>query len=389
MLLLPLLRTPPPRAAARPPSVSFVNPLEVDGFGEDGGWGSHAAPSRLPLLLFLPGMDGSLTTPFMQYPELGRAFELACLCHADGLASRASFDQLADDCAAFVASQLGAGRQVLLVGESFGATLALGVLARLRAEESPLGVCLVNPATSYGRSALRRIGPSCAALPPPLYALSLLLLAALVLEPAQLPAFLALIASVRAPALLNRPEREAFLGRVALSAMLGVARGPQFAIGELLRVQIFSADDLAFRLSHWLEAGAAAVEEYLPRVDVPMLLIAGENDRLLPSVDEARRLMAMWPEKVRRGIVVVPAAGHASTLGTQLDLSAELFLAFGHELGANERGNPPSQERRPTGLATSGDDSFIWSNGLVRRTYEPLPVQEYGEWNRGGKKFPL
>ena len=35
--------------------VTFINPLEVDGFREPGGWGNHADPSQLPLLVFLPG----------------------------------------------------------------------------------------------------------------------------------------------------------------------------------------------------------------------------------------------------------------------------------------------------------------------------------------------
>ena len=61
------------------------------------------------------------------------------------------------------------------------------------------GLVLVNPATSYARSALSRIGPFCAKLPQPAYLLSLLLLAALVLEPAMLPAFVVLILGLRQP----------------------------------------------------------------------------------------------------------------------------------------------------------------------------------------------
>ena len=57
-------------AAKSTPPIQFVNPLEVDGFAEPGGWGSHEDPSKLPLLVFLPGMDGSLATPFMQYAEV-------------------------------------------------------------------------------------------------------------------------------------------------------------------------------------------------------------------------------------------------------------------------------------------------------------------------------
>ena len=65
--------------------VTFINPLEVDGFAEPGGWGTHADPSKLPVLVFLPGMDGSLATPFMQYAEVCRvslpsAPLSSCLC---------------------------------------------------------------------------------------------------------------------------------------------------------------------------------------------------------------------------------------------------------------------------------------------------------------------
>ena len=112
MLLQPLsvaLLRPRPIAPRRAVAqactrLEFLNPLEIDGFRERGGWGAHTAPAGLPLLVFLPGMDGSLFTPFMQYPELGVHFELACMRHVDGLASRATFAQLADECADYVSS---------------------------------------------------------------------------------------------------------------------------------------------------------------------------------------------------------------------------------------------------------------------------------------------
>ena len=95
-----LARSPRPQlCAAALPVVTFVNPLEVDGFAEPGGWGTHEDPTALPLLVFLPGMDGSLCTPFMQYPELGTVFELSCMRATDGMASRATFDDLSEACA--------------------------------------------------------------------------------------------------------------------------------------------------------------------------------------------------------------------------------------------------------------------------------------------------
>ena len=61
------------------------------------------------------------------------------------------------------------------------------------------GLVLVNPATSYERSALARIGPICASLQGPLlyplYLLSLVGFAALVLTPTyQAPAFISMLA---------------------------------------------------------------------------------------------------------------------------------------------------------------------------------------------------
>jgi len=374
-------------------SVEWVNPLQVDGFCELGGWGCHTAPQELPLLVFLPGMDGSLLTPFMQYPELGSRFELACMQHVGGLASRSSFDDLVADCVDFVASRTSASRRVVLVGESFGATLALGVLDRVSQDKRPVGVVLVNPATSYARSILSTVGPACASLPQPVYSLSLLLLAALVFEPAQAPAFIMLILALRQPALLASPAREAYLGRVALSALMGLGTGPQFRIGPLLKPSIISPSDLAFRLSAWLETGAAIVAPTISSMQTPVLLVAGQRDRLLPSVDEAERLSSLMPASVNRGTVIVPCAGHASALGTQIDLTAEISAAFAPELGfqmANAESKPEAGARPPIGAPNEPSGvSAAWANGLIPRTYDSLPVLEYWEWNRGGKRCPV
>jgi len=229
------------------PCVHFVNPLEVDGFAEPGGWGTTSAAEK-PILYFFPGMDGSLQTPFMQFCELSTTFELACMRHNEGLASRASFEEVADSCAVAVATSAAGGRQVLLVGESFGATLALAVADKLSRVLLPgqqrggvRGVVLVNPATSYRRSTLAKIGPLCASLAgpllAPLYALSLVAVAALVLTPAyQAPSFLSTVAAQKATELNNNPYREAFVGRVAMGATLGLS-GPRLDIGPLLAIR--------------------------------------------------------------------------------------------------------------------------------------------------------
>lgn len=385
-------------AAAASPVVSFVNPLEADGFAEPGGWGTHEDPDALPLLCFLPGMDGSICTPFMQYPELGTVFELSCMRITDGMASRATFDQMSEACAEHVSEAVRSGRRVLLVGESFGASLAVVVSHRVRqllqaADEGGdgdgvSGLVLVNPATSFERSALASVGPACASMTGPLlplYPLSLLALAALVLTPvSQAPAMLSMLASKKIPATLCSEPREAYLGRVALSAFLG-QRGPGLAIGELLALDFFAPDAMRFRLESWLAVGAAQANALLPTQHVtPTLTVVGDTDRLLPSLDEARRVSELLaPRGLCRGVVVVPGAGHASTLGNRLDLTAEIRRAFGGD-GAELQLRPEAvTPNMPRGEAGDG-----WARGMLDRPFAPLDPEAYTRYNRGGELWP-
>ena len=377
------------------PSVTFVNPLEVDGFAEPGGWGFHEDASSLPLLVFLPGMDGSLATPFMQYAELSTTFELSCLQHVQGLKSRASFDDLTAECVDAIADVARAGgRQVLLVGESFGATLALAVAHELQERHGSVpglrGLVLVNPATSYRRSALATVGPLCASLLgpllAPLYAMSLVAFAAYVLTPVyQAPSFLSTITAQKATELNNNPYREAFVGRVAMGAYLGM-RSEQLAIGPLLAIDLFTPEELGFRLEQWLAYGADVVSErdVLRKLNVPVLAVVGALDRLLPSLEEAERLRDACGPARWRGTCVVQGAGHASTLGNRVDLLQEIRKAFGAEFEPPLRPRVDLVDR----MAHPGDDGDGWERGLVDRTYDALDPADYTQMNRGGTLFP-
>lgn len=375
-------------------TVSFINPLEIDGFSEPGGWGSHADPSVLPLLVFLPGMDGSLATPFMQYAELSTTFELACMRHAGGLKSRVSFDELTAACAEAIAGFTAEGRQVMIVGESFGATLGLAVAHQLQEQyDQPAGVrglVLVNPATSYHRSALATVGPLCASLSgpllAPLYALSLVLLAAYIFTPMyQAPSFIATITAKKATELNNNPHREAFVGRVAMGAYLGM-RSEQLAIGPLLAPDVFEPEDLSFRLKEWLAYGADSVNErnVVRELTLPLLAVVGESDWLLPSMEEAARLRDACEPERWRGTTVVQGAGHGSALGNRVDLLQEIRKAFSADFEPQllPRVDLVNRAEYP------GNEGSGWERGLVDRTYEALDPADYTQMNRGGRWFP-
>ena len=123
-------------------------------------------PSRpdLPLLLFVPGIDGSGLAGTTQWPRLESSFEVHALSLTPD--DRSTFEDLCSCCSQFLAT-MGDGRGRLLVGESTGAVVALSVAQR----SAPLvdGMCLINPATSYSGSLLSSIAPLLPRLPDTLY----------------------------------------------------------------------------------------------------------------------------------------------------------------------------------------------------------------------------
>ena len=117
---------------------------------------SAAAPSsELPLLLVLPGLDGSGITAWTQYPELGSEYEVRALEIPAG--DRSAYEEIVHLVAAQVseAATTSAGREVILLGESMGAGIALDVSRRC-ADGALSGLVLVSPATSWGETALGR-----------------------------------------------------------------------------------------------------------------------------------------------------------------------------------------------------------------------------------------
>jgi pimeloyl-ACP methyl ester carboxylesterase len=103
-----------------------------------------SSPSRQkrPLLLYLPGMDGTGKLFYRQAQALQAEFHVRPLSLNHPAAGQ-SWESLAD----WVGSQLDEG--AYLCGESFGACLALAVAAQQ--PERCRGLILVNPASSLRR----------------------------------------------------------------------------------------------------------------------------------------------------------------------------------------------------------------------------------------------
>ena len=318
----------------------FVSPLLEAGYPpavlEAEACAAAGCPNPRPLLLYLPGFDGTLVAPFIQLPELGTIFEVRGM--EVPMEDRSSLDGLTDGVLAHLAGEA-EGRDVYLMGESFGGILALEVALAIQTKRKAgvgagagagaatpnlMGLVLVNPATSYPRSELERLAPAVAALPEWRYVPGVASLLPLFVDGYGLPQLLMILRSDALPSVIDTEAREAYMGRTALSL-------PD-------KLKFMPRQTLRWRLEEWLAEGGRRLREAEGEMGsllgdgptaeaggVPVLVVAGEDDRTLPSVDEARRLEGLVPGC---RVHVVDGAGHAATCGSRVDLAALMRRRF-------------------------------------------------------------
>ena len=262
------------------------------------GLGSSVDRSK-PLLLVLPGLDGSAVTAWTQYPELATGYEVRALAVPPN--ARVDFDGLV---AAVVAAAEGADRDVYVLGESIGAGVALAAGKQSKAVD---GLVLVSPATSWADTPL---GGAREAL---LNAPDLVLMAVVAISTYQLLDSDQLATTVRRVAtgerspLLAGEAREAYAWRV---------------VRELPARLALDAGGLRWRLRAWIEpAYAAAATDALATIACPVLCVAGSADLRVPAEAEAARIARAVP---RGALRVVPGAGHAGATDDRVDLAALL-----------------------------------------------------------------
>lgn len=225
-----------------------------------------------PLLLFLPGIDGTGFGLILHHKSLGRVFEVWCL-HIP-ITNRSLFKELVEFVEHSVKHEhsLSPTKPIYLVGDSFGCCLALAVASRNPIID--LVLILVNPASSFGRSQLQPLLPLLEALPRDLH--------------------------VAVPYLLSF-----FIGNPLKMAMATVADGlpPQKTLDELSKrltallprlsdlADIIPKESLIWKFE-LLKSASSYVTSRLHAIKAEVLVLASGKDNLLPSKDEAERLWA-------------------------------------------------------------------------------------------------
>ena len=319
----------------------FFSPLGPDPTRED---------RARPLMLYVPGLDGTGFAAASQFESLSRDFDLVALNVP--VDDRSSFDQLVDRVVDFLERERDAREAaretaretardaarvraadrprrrarastknavdpaVYLLGESMGGLVSLGV-ARARPDLVDR-LILVNPASSFDASPWPAIGPLLPNLPEDLYAALPYALAPALFDPSDLAEGALAAARSAAAAASNAPA-----GSVPSAA----ARAATTALGERLPAldrlaAIIPRDTLAHRLGVLAE-GCAVVNApgALESIAARTLVVASSADALIPSRDEGVRLRGRLPSCV---VEVLEGASHAALQEEGMDLSATI-----------------------------------------------------------------
>jgi len=259
--------------------------------------------SSLPLMLYLPGIDGTGLAAQRQFESILSRFDLITL--VTPIEDRTDFSALVDIVTAFLKEEVplhSPTRPIYILGESFGGVLALAVAAQ--APHLVDRLVLVNPATSFEDTLWPLIGPLLPNVPSQAYQALPIALAPVLGNPINLLS-----------AALDSTDETSSLG----DRLNAVVRGATQLLSQLpLLADLLPPETLAWKLK-LLQQGCAQVAPILGQVPQRVLLIIGDQDLLIPSKEEGPRLQRALP---RAHLHVEEGRSHALLQEGGVDLVA-------------------------------------------------------------------
>lgn len=241
-------------------------------------------------MIYVPGIDGTGLGAQQQLESLARGFQLESFLIP--FKDKTNFQGLVDQFCFYLKNEIepqAEGRMVYLLGESFGALLTLAAAYECR--EFIDRVILVNPATAFSSSIWSNFAPMLPAVPKPLYPF---------------------VSSIIAPLVVNPVD---YL--LKKSPPTNVLQSGLEMLGTLDLV----AENVDEKVISWrlevVRQGLSHVESFLHKIPQRTLILAAEDDRLLPSVEEADRLKTLM---LRAFVKTLPRRSHAFMEDSGLDL---------------------------------------------------------------------
>ena len=205
-------------------------------------------------------------------------------------------------------------KPAVLIGDCFGATLALYLASQPASKTRISHTVLINPATSFSRTAWRSLVPLILNAGPAFPVLGLTALSTMVQREQWTRIGGGLIRDA-----LSAPDP-----RLEISRLIYTGRG---------FMNMLTLATIKWRLDRWMDNGSKVMSARLGLVTTPVLLLVGKEDQMLPSHTEGYRLEKML-NKAAVEVKEFDAGGHV-LLDDALDLFA--VMNSSHTLGP-----PPS-----------------------------------------------
>ena len=295
-----------------------------------------------PTAVIIPGLDGYGISAVQQYDDLANAFDFWRL-HIDP-SDRSSFSEIVSGIAGFIEELEG---PVTLIGESCGGLIAPAVALKLQKKgyNNLAGLVLVNPATSFDTTAWDSIVPALTGV-----------LKNIDTDPEAALTPYSILASAFFSALIPDGDQvrrigETILGLPSLKlppsvdTLMDIMQGTTRMFRGV--EERLPADLLEHRVTEWLDVGTAIINPRLGDLDLPVLVVAGQEDNLMPSANEAKRL-----EKTlaRCETLVVRGRGHF-VLDQNVNLTEAIVYSNIDPLGRKSKlrkYNPVKDWKRPS-----------------------------------------
>ena len=224
-----------------------------------------------PAIVLVPGMDGTGELFYRQIPLLQKSYTVANYALRD---EATSMDVLADDLRRVIERAAPEEKRALVLGESFGGTVALSTA--LRHPESVAGLVILNSFAHFD----------------PQFRLRLAIAALRMIPWGAMPMMRYGTSLFMHSRHTHRDELKKFLELTARSTRLGYRN----------RLEILKTYD---------------VRERLGEIRCPALFVASEKDHLVPSVRQARLMAERTPSA---GAVVLSGHGHICLIAPDVDM---------------------------------------------------------------------
>ena len=278
-----------------------------------------ASPVKKQTLLYLPGLDGSGNFSSKSFANLTDRYD--CWRMAVDPSDRSSFLVVAQTVLRRLTEFDG---PVVLVGESFGGLLASYVCTREGANVDKL--VLINPATSFDRTAWSTIVPFIAGTG----------------NAYPLVGATALLATAVQPQQVINIGRDISSRIDSVDSALSQLNGMWKSVQSI--IEVLPPQTLQFRVRNLLGVGSFLMRDRYQLIKTPTLVVTGGSDRLLPSRDEGRRLKRKMSGAPEVDIRSFRDRGHAILDGT-LDLADIMRRSkvFKSDLGSAYETFLPSQ----------------------------------------------